>query len=337
MISQEQIPAVIDHMVYGSDGKKIGEARHVFLDDRSGTPEWATVRTGMFGSQETFVPIHDARLVEDHLEVPYAKTKIKDAPRVHAERGRLSEEQEHELYRYYGVDWDASWKQANDPAAGWVIPGAERGTEPASDTGSGAGFETSGTQTGAEGAETGESRPMRDPGSVGGMEQTGVGGTGTAGMTPGTAQDGAMGGQQADAMTRSEEQMHVRTERQESGRARLHKYVVTEEVQQTVPLHHEEAHIEHEPITEANVRDAVSGQDITEDDYEIVLHADRVVTDKETVPVERVRLVAEDHVEEETVRGEIRKERIEAEGASDESARNPRGGTGAGPADNKFG
>ncbi|MEV6211483.1 DUF2382 domain-containing protein [Kitasatospora sp. NPDC051914] len=42
-------------------------------------------------------------------------------------------------------------------------------------------------------------------------------------------------------MTRSEEEMHVGTERVESGRVRLRKYVVTENVQKTVPLRHSSA------------------------------------------------------------------------------------------------
>lgn len=53
-------------------------------------------------------------------------------------------------------------------------------------------------------------------------------------------------------MTRSEERMHVGVERRETGRARLRKYVVTEDVEQTVPLRHEEVRIEREPITDAN-------------------------------------------------------------------------------------
>lgn len=55
-----------------------------------------------------------------------------------------------------------------------------------------------------------------------------------------------------DAMTRSEEEIHVGTEQQETGKARLRKYVVTEDVETTVPVSHEEVHVEREPITETN-------------------------------------------------------------------------------------
>jgi uncharacterized protein (TIGR02271 family) len=116
-----------------------------------------------------------------------------------------------------------------------------------------------------------------------------------------------------DAMTRSEERMHVGVERREAGRARLRKYVVTEEVQQTVPVRHEEVRVEREPITDANRDAAMSGPDIGEAEHEVVLHEERPVTETEAVPVERVRLTTEEHTEQETVHGTVRKERIAAE------------------------
>ncbi|MET9190514.1 YsnF/AvaK domain-containing protein, partial [Streptomyces tendae] len=140
---------------------------------------------------------------------------------------------------------------------------------------------------------------------------------GTAGTAGGTAgrQDAmereAMRGDQA--MTRSEEQMHIGVERHESGRARLRKYVVTEEVQQTVPVTHEEVRVVREPITDANRDEAMAGPEISEAEHEVTLHAERPVVETETVPVERVRMTTEELTENETVRGQVRKERIEAE------------------------
>ncbi len=116
-----------------------------------------------------------------------------------------------------------------------------------------------------------------------------------------------------DAMTRSEERLTVDTERQEVGRARLRKYVVTEEVQVTVPIRREEVRLEREPVTGDNRRAAESGPDISEAEYEITLYEERPVVTTETVPVERVRLSKHVVTEEETVGGEVRKERIEAD------------------------
>ena len=66
-----------------------------------------------------------------------------------------------------------------------------------------------------------------------------------------------------DAMTRSEEELRVGRTQRESGRARLVKHVVTENVTQTVPVSREEVRIEREPITDANRGDATAGGDIT--------------------------------------------------------------------------
>src|ERR1700709_786228 len=92
-----------------------------------------------------------------------------------------------------------------------------------------------------------------------------------------------------DAMTLSEERVNVGTETRESGRARLRKYVVTENVQQTLPVSHEEVRIEREPIPDANVGAATSGPSISEEEHEVVLHEERPVVEKEAVPVDRVR------------------------------------------------
>lgn len=250
MITREQIPAMLEHPVYDTEGNKIGDAKHVFLDDATGEPEWVTVKTGMFGSSESFVPIKDADMVGDHLEIRYPKDKVKDAPNVDVDSGgHLSEDEEHRLYEHYGIAWDEAWQRANQPGeGGWA---------------------------------RGESASPR-------------------------AGD--------EAMTRSEERMHVGTERRETGRARLRKYVVTEEVQQTVPVRREEVRVEREPITDANREQAQSGPEISEAEHEVVLHEERPVVQTETVPVERVRLTAEERTEEETVTGKVRKERIETEG-----------------------
>jgi uncharacterized protein (TIGR02271 family) len=107
--------------------------------------------------------------------------------------------------------------------------------------------------------------------------------------------------------------MHIGTERHEVGRARLRKYVVTEEQQQTVPLRHDEVRVEREPITQSNKDAALSGPEISEDEYEVTLYEERPVVETRVEPVERVRLTTEERTEEETVRGRVRKERIEAE------------------------
>jgi len=258
MLEQNQIDQVTGSDVYGPDDSKIGKVGQVYLDDQTGQPDWATVNTGLFGTNESFIPLSDASFSGDRLRVPYDKDKVKGSPNVAAD-GHLSPEEEQELYRYYGVDY-GSYDNTT--------------TNTGTNTTTTEGYDTSG--------------PTTD-----------------------------------DAMTRSEEKVAVGTQSQEAGRARLRKYVVTENVTQTVPVRKEKAVLEHEPITDANRGDATSGPSISEEEHEVVLHEETPVVQKTTEAVERVKLGTESVTEQETVTEEVRKERIEAEGdvVSDDSRR----------------
>jgi uncharacterized protein (TIGR02271 family) len=90
--------------VIDEGGDKIGKLENVYMDQATGQPEWLAVKTGMFGSRETFLPIGGAGADGDALRVPYQKGFVKDAPNVDPEEGFLSGEEEGELYRYYGQD-----------------------------------------------------------------------------------------------------------------------------------------------------------------------------------------------------------------------------------------
>lgn len=117
------------------------------------------------------------------------------------------------------------------------------------------------------------------------------------------------------AMTRSEEQLNVGTRTEEVGRARLRKHVVTEQQTVNVPVSHEEVRIEREPITDANRGDAMDGPAISEEEHEVVLHAERPVVEKETVAVERVRMDTETVSGKESVTDSVAKEQIEVDDA----------------------
>jgi uncharacterized protein (TIGR02271 family) len=117
-----------------------------------------------------------------------------------------------------------------------------------------------------------------------------------------------------DAMTRSEEEVAIGKTEREAGRARLRKYVVTEEVQQTVPVQREKVRVEREPVTDANADQATAGPDITESEHEVTLHEEEPVVQKRAVPKERVRLSKDTVTDEREVSEEVRKEQIETEG-----------------------
>ena len=227
------------------DGDKLGTVEEIYLDTDTAQPEWALITTGLFGTKQSFVPISSADREGDSLTVRFDKTTVSDAPKVDPD-GSLSEHEEQELYRHYGLDY------GNGSGSG-----TQRDRDPV-------GYDTSG--------------PTTD-----------------------------------DAMTRSEEELRVGTAEREAGRVRLKKYVVEEQVTRTVPVRREEVRVEREPITDANVGDATDGPAISEEEHEVVLHEEEVVTEKRAVPKERVRLDTDVHTEEREVSDTLRKEQIDVD------------------------
>lgn len=144
---------------------------------------------------------------------------------------------------------------------------------------------------------------------------------GTAPTATGDTDPGDRARLSDDAMTRSEEELRVATERHEAGRVRLRKWVETEHQTITVPIRKEKAKLVTEPITDANRDAAMSGPEITEGEHEIVLSEEEAVVDTRVVPKERVRLETETVVEEQQVGADVRKEHIEVEGDADAGLR----------------
>jgi stress response protein YsnF len=118
------------------------------------------------------------------------------------------------------------------------------------------------------------------------------------------------------AMTRGEEQLRVGTERVAATRVRLVKYVVTEDVQITVPIRREEIRVEEVPLDapedvgeslEATAAGTGRPEGLPD---EIILHTERPVVTVEVVPVERVRLRTELVQGQETVTEQVQREQI---------------------------
>jgi uncharacterized protein (TIGR02271 family) len=262
-----------------SAGNKIGKIGQIYLDDASGSPQWVTISTGLFGTKESFAPINGYRLDGDNIVLNVTKDQVKDAPNVDAD-GHLDDAENDRLYAYY----DGSFgNAANDSNAN------------------------------ADYADTSYSGGSNDTLGANGSRDSDVVGNGVGNDTVGSNTVGhdTSGPNTDDAMTLSEERVNVGTQKVESGRARLRKYVVTENVATTVPVSHEEVRLEREPITDANRDAAMSGGDITEEEHEVTLHAEQPVVAKETVPVERVRLNTETVTENQEVSEQVRKEQID--------------------------
>ena len=247
-----------------NDGEKIGTIEEIYLDTDTDQPEWALVKTGLFGGKGTFVPLQQANPTGDGVQVPFEKSHVKDAPSIDPD-GQLSRSEERRLYEHYGLGYDDG---------------------------------RSGSGTGDR-AGNGDGDYDRDRS-----------GEGTVGRD-------VSGPTTDDAMTRSEEELSVGTADRETGRARLRKYVVTEDVEKTVPVRREEVRVEREPITEGNVDDATEGPAISEEEHEVTLHAEEPVVEKRAVPKERVRLDKETVQEERQVSESVSKEQIEVDGAEE--------------------
>jgi uncharacterized protein (TIGR02271 family) len=248
--TNQDVLALRGQDLYGSDGEKLGTIEEIYLDTDTDQPEWALVATGMFGTKQSFVPVSGLSREGGNATVPYDKATVKDAPKVDPD-GRLSEEEEAELYRHYGRDYGSA------------------GT-----------------------TSTGDDRDRGDRDTVG---------------------HDVSGPTTDDAMTRSEEELRVGKTEREAGRARLRKYVVEDEVTQTVPVRREEVRIEREPITDGNVGDATSGPEISSEEHEVVLHEEEPVAEKRTVPKERVRMDKDVRTGDRQVSDTVRKEEIEVD------------------------
>ncbi|MEU2157017.1 PRC-barrel domain-containing protein [Streptomyces sp. NPDC019396] len=94
--------SLIGRKAFDRNGTKIGTVDEVYLDDATGVPEWAAVRTGLF-SRDAFVPLEPSELDTDGLHIPFERALIKDAPDFGVGR-HLSPEQELQLYHHYGLD-----------------------------------------------------------------------------------------------------------------------------------------------------------------------------------------------------------------------------------------
>ena len=99
------------------DGDRIGSIDAIYVDDQTGEPEWALVNTGLFGTRSTFVPLAQANPSGDQVQVPYEKQLVKDAPNMEPD-GHLSEAEEQELWRHYGLDYGGGYEAAG-PAGGY--------------------------------------------------------------------------------------------------------------------------------------------------------------------------------------------------------------------------
>lgn len=203
-------------------GDKIGKFEDIYLDTQSERPEWAAVRTGLFGRGQVLVPLNVAEEQGDEaLRVPFQKAHVEEAPDVDAD-GELSQDEEARLYAHYGLEYSKEESHTGLP----------RGEAQQTDAASGA--RDRGDAVGADDKQT-----AGDPDADSAEAPTGGSKT----------RSGDEDAETADAeLTRSEEELNVGVEKRPRERVRLKKYVVTEEVTKKVPVQREEIRVEREPV-----------------------------------------------------------------------------------------
>jgi uncharacterized protein (TIGR02271 family) len=113
-------------------------------------------------------------------------------------------------------------------------------------------------------------------------------------------------------VTRSEEELQVGKREVGAGRARLRKWVETEPVEADVQLRRETARVTREPVDRR-----ATGAEIGEQEVDVELRAEEPMVRKETVAKERVGLEKDVETDVETVRDQVRKERVDVEGDLD--------------------
>lgn len=318
MIDQRQVPQIIGHSVIDSGGEKIGTVGQIYLDDETNQPEWATVRTGWFGMRESFVPLAQASVRGDTLQVAVSKEAVKEAPTVDTEGGHLSAEEERELYRHYGLQYGLPQQQQR------VQSRSMAGTVPTTTAGTGYGSEAGGLSSTTPGT-------ARETAAA---STTGTAAVPTAGRS--SMSERVTSEEQPEEITVAEERLTVSTERAQSGLVRMRKYVTTEEQQIKVPVKKERVVIERVPIAEGErAKHQVTGREFTEHEQMITLYEEQPRVETEVVATERVRLGKETVTEERTLTGRIRREHVEIDDQSahresglrdraDEGRRNPR-------------
>lgn len=281
MINSDQIRDLLNRggTVIGNDGEKIGKFGQVFLDDETGNPEWVTVHTGLFGMSESFVPLGEATIKGDEVHVPYSKQTVKDAPRIGDAEGHLDRDSEQELFRYYDRSHDRDQRLAE--RTGGETDGALPSDPDRRDRHDDA--EADRELRDAKRERRDAERDLREARH-----------------------------ERSDARHEgSDDQRPAGTAVPSTGRVRLRKYVVTENVTKTIPVSHEEVRVE---------RDPVGADDGTEPgDEEVTLYEERLVVEKRRVPVEKVRLGTESTPDDEQIeqhdQERVRKERLDTEGS----------------------
>jgi hypothetical protein len=92
--------------VRDAGGDKIGTLGDLYLDGHTDLPAWGSVKTGLFGRHESFIPLEAVTEAEEggDLVIPYSAEQVEQAPRVDPDV-TLTPSEEQVLYDHYGQEY----------------------------------------------------------------------------------------------------------------------------------------------------------------------------------------------------------------------------------------
>jgi uncharacterized protein YrrD len=82
------------------EGNRIGKITKVYHDDQTGQPLWILVETGLFGTRQSFAPVHGSRFDGELVVLAVSKDQVKDAPNIDSD-AHVSESEQDALRQYY--------------------------------------------------------------------------------------------------------------------------------------------------------------------------------------------------------------------------------------------
>lgn len=341
-MSSFYIQSLAEATAYDVRGEKVGKIEDIYVNDATGQPDFVSVNTGVLGLSKDLVPLRGHTFDGEDVTLAFEKDRIQDAP-VTDRDGHLTERERDELYRYYGLE------SAEDTVT--YVFDTEQPVEVDADTSVREGVEVVPVDKdtndevdrvaldapellGEVGSVEREDDEVVVPASLGNFGATKEPAGEKAGdevivndpqgglIMPSYASDANAGvsrGETHDEFVLSEEQLRVEKERVESGEARIQKVVVTEMKTIEVPVTREELRVVREPISEED-RVKYEGVSLGDQEASIVLHEERVVVSKVTVPVERVLLRTELVEDTKVVEESVARERLETSGGKVEDS-----------------
>jgi uncharacterized protein (TIGR02271 family) len=269
------------YTVYDPDGAKIGKVDDLFLDE-SDQPEYIGVKMGFLGTSSTLIPMDIVSVDEaqSSLTVSQPKDTVKNGPAFDDDR-EITPEYESEVRSFYGLSaingGSGSYSDYYDESGAATTGATSEGTV--------------GPGMSAGDTETGEFREHDSH---------------DEGVTQSRGDD--LEDEDELRVQRSEEELRAGTREREAGAMRVRKRVRTDREQIEVPTRHEEVSVERVPMS----GEATEAQ-IGEDEVEVPVTEEEVVTEKRAVAKEEVR-IRKDVVEDtEVVEEDVRREEVEIE------------------------